>query len=70
MNQRGRGRTKGRSRWRVIGRSLPGQQTRREGGGFYGDRRTGGRHKRAAVELPRCAHRARERARVLGCGRK
>jgi hypothetical protein len=27
-NQRGRGQTKGRSTWRVIGRSIPGQRTR------------------------------------------
>jgi hypothetical protein len=62
-NQRGRGRTKGRPELWVIRRTLPRQHTWR---GLDGDRRSGTRPRRAAVELPRRRRRARERARVLG----
>jgi hypothetical protein len=55
-NQRGRGRTEGRPGLRVIRWSLPRQRTWQ---GLDGDCRMGMRPRRAAAELPGCAHGAR-----------
>jgi hypothetical protein len=60
--QRGRERTEGCPGSRVMRQSSPRQQTRQ---GLDGDRRMGTRPRRTAAKLPRCARRARERARVL-----